>query len=546
MRNIKKMLVPVIALLSICSCYDTEKQDKQSENVCPAEKVCTDAKCVSLDVTYENGDAVSDTLYLLYDSNYTDSPSNRKKLVARSNIEGASITFSSSNSNAVSVSNNGLITALMADKKVVITVNVNNVVKREFTVYTCGIGTYFTVSSNKITGCRDIDVEELVLPTEYTSVSQNLLNDLPRLKKLVIPEGYTTFARDKAPATADCKLEELHIPSTLTSNIGITYGFDIPLNYLRKVVVSEDNPNYKTYDEQLLCYFDSQNKYVYITKIFNNFDGSFTDDMINEIKSILGDSTYNVLLSRGCGNGLNTIKTLNIPNSLLLDDHGAFTSSSIEVLSISRYYSSNSRKERSLRNNMINCENLREVRFNDDAVEGQEDVFSIVDGALYSADGTQLILGTVNGKISENATTIGYYAFCGRNFTNTKFKIPSNITTICCEAFADTNLGKVYIPQTATIEEKNFVYKNAGNYDTNYNSDITATRAKGGLELNIDTTTAVFTEYIGTFAFSNPALEIYDGSETDRGTDKRLIKRAVAKFTFNYAYNISAEEFDAL
>ena len=549
MKNLKKLfLVPVLALGTISSCY---KKDNNS-TTCPEEKKCdvcpeidTSSVNVGLKVTYENGDEVSSELNMLFDESEVYANYGKKKLKAISSLKNAKVSFKSTNDTVASVTSDGLITALKANAycQIVVSDGTNT---RTFDLYTRNLVDFFGITSGTtVTKILDQGIEEVTLPEGYQIIQNTFYDYLTRCKKLTIPEGYTTINSGDAyfaPSTS-LVLEELYL-STSVSNFNIKN----PTPKLKKVVVAEGHPNLFTVNNQLLCAVAANNTKISILKMYNGFNGKFSDELLNEITVSSGYEINTFVYANYCAINLDFLKVLEIRSNFELGDVSMFVGSSIETVYISKYFPIES-INRYLRRSLINCKNLKEIKFIDEAEDtSKNQSVSISDGCLLSADGTTIKLGTTNGIIPESVTKIETFAFCGRKFTNPKLKIPSNVVTIDQEAFANTNLQKVWLPSSVSCTSSSKHYKNLEDYSTTYNSGTYISRGEGGLVFNIDSEAATLTgNKLGTFALSNPDLVIYDGSETDRGsTTPQWRVQARKNFLFDYKYNITEEEFDTL
>ena len=552
MKNLKKLfLVPVLALGTMTSCYGGSKDDTKCPevkecDVCPSQE---DSNVnLGLKVTYENGDEVSSELNLLFDdSNDAYLNYRKKKLKAVSSVKNAKVSFKSSDERIASVTNDGLITALKANAccQVVVSDGTNS---RTFDVYTRNLTDFFGIDSNgKVWKVLDKELEELTLPEGYSDVDMRTFDYFTRLKKLTIPEGYTKISNGDAyfaPSINLFALEEMNLPSTLTS----LQVFKHAMPNLKKVTVGEGNPYYFVAKDQfLMARFNpgQQNETVHAYKVFNGFDGNFTDELIDEI---LGeDSMANeITIRENCALGVQSIKNLRLPERILMyDNYGTFVGSSVETLSISRYSPA---KPRSFIKSFLNCKNLREISFLDDEDETRTPTYSISDGCLLNSNNSTLYLGTSQGVIPESVTTIETFAFYGREFVNQKLKIPSTITTIKQEAFGNTNLQKVWFPSTVSFTSNTKVLKNLDDYDATYSSATYFNRGKNCTELVLDSEASTYTgNKLGTFALSNPSLTLYDGNSTDRGASIPQWRiQARRNFLFDYVYDVSEEEFDSL
>lgn len=575
MKNIRKkaILISMLPVLFAGACSkNTNSGNSGNSNTntnstcptCPTPKVVDNAVNSSLKITYENGDEVSDTLHLLYDADITDGRT--KKLKAVVTPSGASITFTSSDTSVASVTSAGLITALKANAYCTITAKSTNGYSRTFEVITSDITRFFGVSGTSITKVLDSEIENLTLPTGYTTVAAGAINSLDRVKRLTISEGYTTFA-NQGPERCNLPtyIEYLSIPSTL-QNVGSSLWFCTP--YLKEVDVAEGNTGFGVYDGKFL-YSTSENavtgKRNYLLRALAGWDGNITDEMITETGiTTIGHFSFS---------GSQSLSDVVIPSSLSLNHWYTFASSSITSLSISKTQLSafSTSTPWHIAKIFANCPNFESVKIYDEENENVElesyGNYSVSDGALYytetddngTSDDTSddvitnvtLVVGTKNGTIKEGTTILGHSSFLGRKFTSTTLKIPNTVTTIQRQVFMYSNLEKVYIPSSVTsISEGDEDYTTVNSSDNRPAAFLTLATFINGkkfivYDLDFVTSTAIENKYT-LFFRSNPNLVIYDGSETDRGTTNRFTLQGVRYNRFGYQFNITEEAFAAL
>lgn len=561
MKNTKRNLILLssIPTLFISAC---DKKTTTSSTNCPS---CPESKTVevveqknvdvntgtTLNVTYENGDQVSDTLHLLCDSDLTDGTT--KKLKATFNQVGAKISFSSSDESIASVTSDGLITALKPNTYCKITVSVGNDFKRVFDVYTYDTTSFFGISNGAVTKVVDKEIENLTLPSQATIVNNDALINLNRVKRFIISEGYTEI---KKKSTDWCLLppyvEYIYISSTFQN---VENEFWITPK-LKQVEIQDGNTNYRVYDNKIL-YKTSGYRANYILRGIEGFDGNVTDEMIKNIANESGVTITNCSAFSFCG--LSTIKDLVINPHLNYGKFFVFSGSSVETLSLpkSLLESKTSGNINDVTKNYALTPNLREVKIYDDETGesiNSTGLCSIVDGNLYidnSSKGLAITLGTTNGLISSNCKRILAYTFSGRKFVNKKLAIPTGITEIRPSCFLYTNLDKVYIPATAT---------DLINEDDNYNSTNTskgngffsnAMYVDGKLVIKTNSpfdevTLQAMDNKLNYFFGSNENMVMYDGSSTSRLTERKLTFVGKGYKRFKYNFNVSEEDFKTL
>ena len=554
MKNVKRNLILLssIPALFLGACdKDTSSSKGSTSTKCAEPKTVDVNNGTTLNVTYENGDQVSDTLHLLCDPNLEDGTT--KKLKATFNQEGAKINFTSSDESVASVTNDGLITALKPNSYCKITVSVESGFKREFDLFTYDTTNFFGISNGAVTKVMDKEIEVLRLPAGANIVNNDALVNLNRVKRFIISEGYTEI---KKKSTDWCLLppyvEYIYISSTF-QNVENEFW---ATPKLKQVEIQDGNTNYRVYDNKIL-YKTSGYRANYILRGIEGFDGNVTDEMIENIANESDVTITNCSPFSFCG--LSTIKDLVINPHFNYGRFFVFSGSSVETLSLpkSLLQSKTSGDINDVTKNYTLTPNLREVKIYDDETGesiNSAGLCSIVDGNLYidnSSKGLAITLGTTNGLISSNCKRILAYTFSGRKFVNKKLAIPTGITEIRASCFLYTNLDKVYIPATAT---------NLIDEDANYNSTETskgngffsnAMYVDGKLVIRTNSpfdevTLNAMSNKLNYFFGSNENMVMYDGSSTSRLTERKLTFVGKGYKRYEYHHNVSMEEFEAL
>ena len=236
MKNLKKLfLVPVLALGTLSSCYG------KNDTTCPEEKKCE--ACPTPSSPTESGTGVSkDGHTLSVDAKeikvlVDEEIGKVKHIVATASPSTDTLSYSSSDTSVAEVSSSGVITGKKANAYCVVTVKSSAGLQLDIAVKTYSVSTYFKYyRDGSIVGIVDRDVEELEFPQKnpfnganITSISrrfalnleENAFNrfsssPLKNVKKIIVPEGYTTIEEYVFAAKAE-KCETLVLPSTLTS-----------------------------------------------------------------------------------------------------------------------------------------------------------------------------------------------------------------------------------------------------------------------------------------------------------------------------------------
>lgn len=90
------------------------------------------------------------------------------------------------------------------------------------------------------------------------------------------------------------------------------------------------------------------------------------------------------------------------------------------------------------------CTNLRTIDIN----ENNRIYTDCQNSAIVEIATQTLLIGTTKGYIPNGVTSIGDYAFAGRNFDNQHIEIPEGITSIGQIAFLGSSVSSIHIPTT--------------------------------------------------------------------------------------------------
>lgn len=137
------------------------------------------------------------------------------------------------------------------------------------------------------------------------------------------------------------------------------------------------------------------------------------------------------------------------------------------------------------------CTNLRTIDIN----ENNRIYTDCQNSAIIEIATQTLLIGTTKGYIPNGVTSIGDYAFAGRNFDNQHIEIPEGITSIGQTAFLGSSVSSIHIPTTL---KKCGMYAFSSRSQLAYKSKITS--------VYIDDLTAWF-DIEFTEKGSNPLLE---------------------------------------
>ena len=554
MKKNSKLLLTCLPLLFLVNCSKNSSNgnkpasstNEQSKDDSSENNSGTVIELKKLHVTYENGDAVSNSLHLLYDDVLKDGGS--KKLKATSNVPESKITFSSNDQSVASVTSDGLITALKANASCKITVSASDE-SVVFDITTYDVNSFFGISKGAVTKVADKDIETLTLPTGPTVVKNDALVGLNRVKTLNITEGYTVinkYVNDWCLLPPN--VENVSISSTFQKIDNEFWA--VPK--IKQITVDPNNAYYKVYDNKFLYKIDGYRK-NWIVRFINGFDGNVTDEIIS--------ATNNSILQYGgfSAVGLSSVKDLVLNPTLTLNRYNTFVGSSVEKLSIPKSYF-----EGLTYNQVVDkirpfsfSENLKEVKIYDDNTGDSVSSVgncSIIDGALYFNDNGNLtlLLGTTSGIISPETKTIYKFAFSGREFENKKLKIPNSVTSMYSTSFLYTNLEKVYIPNSlVNLYQETIDYDDCANYGQ-MTSCISFTMYKNGNLIlpsgsyyDSETEKAMNKKFTCFFG-SNNNLEIYDGSIYSRNETDLITLKGKGYERFKYHFDISTETFDTL
>lgn len=541
MKNFKKLLFITTLSLGAASCQTVTSE-------CPETKECekceTTASSQTNEVVYDNGLPITDnTIHLL--CNETEQVlANSSKKIKINGISTSSLTFKSSDESVASVTSSGVITALKSNKNCKITISSSGFSK-EIRVNTYSMDNYFLVSSGAITGCVDPDIEELVIPNGYTSITNSKFRNRKRLKKMVFPEGFVSIKEEAGTNPLPYSLEYLSLPSTFKS---FSSGERLITPNLKQFIVSEENPYFKVYDNKFIYSTDqldtNPTSKNCVFKFLEGFDGNITQEMIDEtgIKYLGNYSALNV----------SSLENVTIPTGLTPNKYFSFAhSKNLKTVSLPKsfldYYTHSSATTyyEYVSRMFARCENLEEFKIYDGdskEVTNESNSYIVHDGNLYfkANSALSLVKGVKNGLIHDSCTTIGGMAYLGNKIDNSHFKVPTRVTRVKANAFLYSTINRIWVDRSQT----EFVMPTA-----TYNS--TADDASGYLylylddgcnELNLDTLTNVATEskFVPFFRNGNPNLKIYDGNVYDATIRFRLTGYGYSEY--DYAH-ISEEDY---
>ena len=219
MKKFIKSSILFVALFStpLVSCYKAPSSDAKSEGKngssaeCPSDTIINH----SLVVDHEDIKLLVGETGVPKQIRLTFSPSTD------------SVTYSSTDTSVATVSNTGEVVGVKANASCEIIIKSSSGVEKRLPVTTYDERTYFTYSGSKdsLSDCVDKDVVELTLPKWYGGdeasgsqikyLSTRALWGFSKLKKLVIPEGYTNIKSESLVGLLS--LEEVVLPSTITS-----------------------------------------------------------------------------------------------------------------------------------------------------------------------------------------------------------------------------------------------------------------------------------------------------------------------------------------
>ena len=253
----------------------------------------------------------------------------------------------------------------------------------------------------------------LLLSKDGTKLYYALLS----LQTITIPEGVTTISGE---IFAGSKATKVKIPNTLTGITGVLFN---GMNYLTKIEINEDNPNYKLVDGNLY----SKNGETLIKYIVTN------ETEITIPEGVKRLTTRCITSSK--------VKQLNLPTTLETIDNWALNSATgLTLIELPQ-----------------NVKTLEPTSFPLNAklrvAEENENLKSVNDTMILSKDGKTLYATSKAGgefEIPETVETIYSYAF----YSNTKMQqitIHEGVKSIGSNAFEScTNLSKITIPNTVT------------------------------------------------------------------------------------------------
>ena len=322
------------------------------------------------------------------------------------------------------------------------------------------------MNNNSLTGT-------VVIPKGVTVIRENTFYGCSKIKKIVLPHGLTTIENN---AFRKCySLSEIAIPATVTdiSPTAFAESSDI-----KEFKVEENNPVYKSVDgnlytkdgKTLLNYAIGKNTEKFSIPegvkelgAYSFFQCYLTDVIIPEGVTKIGESAF-----RNC----QYLSNVTLPKSLKIIDNNAFREAVVKDMDIpvgtERVGDMAFHKCRNIQRIVIpyTVNHLGTMAFpscNTNTVlelSPENPHFKMVDGILYSADGTRLITAVSAKALTETVIPDGVreidgYAFASANEL-TQVVIPEGVMSIGEAAFCKCKkLPEIALPSSLKMIAKN-------------------------------------------------------------------------------------------
>lgn len=412
------------------------------------------------------------------------------------------ITYSSTDTSVATVSNTGEVVGVKANASCEIIIKGSSGIEKRLPVTTYDERTYFTYTggSNKDTliSCIDKDVVELTLPKWYGGdessaatikyLDTRALWGLSRLKKLVIPEGYTNIKSESLVGLVS--LEEVIFPSTIT-NIEEGAFYNCP--NIKSIKFRNETT-------------DSETGGTEVTLVNSNSANTYTvsDAMENGSQVLYSSgSTKTAIVGFNKPNGLLFSEELGITNLGHYSYYGLESLVDVEtpstVKKFGRYvFSSKSLKSINILCNMpwdsgqmvvigapfvVNSPNLETLKGVQYEMTSQNSNGEYVNSLITLATNSYFRAATKNFNVSDDDTFSGRNSngelnnvtvkcfddiFLGMGLTGV-FKIPSFVNSIRTRAFQfNSELKGIYIPKGFTyLNDRGSLslYSSSDNYE---------------------------------------------------------------------------------
>ena len=482
MKNLKKLLfVPVLALGTLSSCYG------KNDTTCPEEKKCDACPEVTPSNPSDNGSGVSkDGHSLSVDTKeikvlVDEEIGKVKHIVATASPSTDTLSYSSNDESVAVVSSDGTITGIEANKNCKITVSSSAGLKIEIDVFTYSADKYFVYDVSNpgvLHGCIDPDVVELELPStnNSTTVVQNAVgtfNNLRKLKKLIIPEGFTTL---ESFSFMGCNnLEEVSLPSTVNNLKFATGLFISSKNSMKNLNIAEGNSVYKVIavtENSSLVFKYNNSSTLMLDYAFGNFNQElFTLDQISE-----SFTQSNITISSYSFSGLESLVDIQIPEGITTVNKGAFTScknlKNVKIpASLSTIYDGAFTFNENLEGFEVDEANTKFITKDDQGNDTNTllQIYRTSGGVNY----VYISSLTKNSKFLDNATynnglvggnidalvgklSVSLYAGMGLKY-NGILKLPNNLDSIPRYTFSFSKMDGIFMPKITTMESNNYV-----------------------------------------------------------------------------------------